>query len=96
MVATGSDDGYVGVWDSRVKNAAAGANIALLRPAHAQAGDGKEASPGARDSKPDNAACVTSLEVGRLLWSFSSLVYSVFFVSNLSARLLIASASATS
>lgn len=62
VVATGSDDGYVGVWDSRVKDAAAGANVALLKPAHAQTGDVKEASPGGRGSKLDGAECVTCLE----------------------------------
>lgn len=62
VVATGSDDGYVGVWDSRVKDAAAGANLVLLRPAHAQGGDGKDGSPGGRGGKPDGAECVTSLE----------------------------------
>eukprot|EP00903_Cladosiphon_okamuranus_P022603 g20798.t1 len=63
VVATGSDDGYVGVWDRRVKPAAAGANVVLLRPAHAQTGDGKEGSPGGRGGKPDGAECVTSLEM---------------------------------
>lgn len=62
VVATGSDDGYVGVWDSRVRDGAAGANVALLKPAHAQVGDGKESSPGGQGSKPDCAECVTSLE----------------------------------
>lgn len=63
VVATGSDDGYVGVWDRRVKDVTAGANVVLLRPAHAQTGGGKEGPPGGRGSKPDIAECVTSLEV---------------------------------
>jgi len=63
LVATGSDEGYVGLWDRRAKDGAGGANVAFLRPAHAQAGDGKESSPGGRSGKPDGAECVTSLEV---------------------------------
>jgi len=62
MVATGSDDGYVGVWDSRAKGAAAGANVALLRPAHAETGDGKEVSTDGPAGKLDGAECVTGLE----------------------------------
>ncbi|CAM9564966.1 unnamed protein product [Pylaiella littoralis] len=61
LVATGSDDGFVGIWDKRVKSTG-GANVAFLKPAHAQTGDGKESSPRGR-GKPDLAECVTSLEM---------------------------------
>ncbi|CAM9455613.1 unnamed protein product [Scytosiphon promiscuus] len=66
VVATGSDSGHLGVWDKRAKSGAAsrGANVALLRPAHAQTGDGKGSSPrsGGRGDV-DGAECVTSLEM---------------------------------
>eukprot|EP00752_Nemacystus_decipiens_P017255 g15459.t1 len=64
VVATGSDDGYLGVWDSRVKDVATGGNLALLRPAHARTGDGKEPSPGGPGGTPDGVECVTSLQMG--------------------------------
>lgn len=53
----------MGLWDRRAKDGAGGANVAFLRPAHAQIRDGKESSPGGRGGKPDGAECVTSLEV---------------------------------
>lgn len=65
-MATGSDSGHLGVWDKRATSgtASGGANVAFLRPAHAQIGDGKVSSPkGAGRDDVDGAECVTSLEV---------------------------------
>ncbi|CAM9896275.1 unnamed protein product, partial [Ascophyllum nodosum] len=45
FVATGSEDGSVGIWDRRVNNDSNGANATFLKPTHVKAGDGNEGSP---------------------------------------------------
>ena len=70
-MATGSDDGYIGLWDRRVKSGADGANVAHLRPMHTLSGDGKTAHPpgrrGAGGVADNGGDCVTRLEVRRNL-----------------------------
>lgn len=61
-MATGSEDGYVGIWDRRMKTDAGGANAAFFRPAHIKAGDRNGASP-QEGVGSDGEAWVSSLEV---------------------------------
>ena len=62
FVATGSEDGSVGIWDRRVNNGSNGANATFLKPTHVKAGDGNEGSP-REGVGSDGEAWVSSLEV---------------------------------
>lgn len=72
VVATGSEDGFVGLWDSRMGSTSSpkGATLGYLTPARAKAGDGSKGSPleGRTGAAGGLAAWVSCLEVIYMLY----------------------------